>query len=369
MTDKSYRVKRGQRVDLHLPPGSIEDRPMGAGIDRKRFVGAEDEGEQMYFKQKGNITFFDLGVKKVDGEFQYISLGHVPAMGDTTAMRQAVANLWNAAMVRSTFENSWPFPQNSEFLFVDMRLGKIEELEEGEDSTTKFILIGDANRRALLNAIPAVGDPDPPLVDSTLWKRASVTFRDAGDWSLAIETAFCYNTLQSFVAADDEFAGVKITQIADSSGDAVVDFHIQGTDKLQIYLTPRLYIANIGSLGSDEEWWLARFPLLPFSDVSGYSTVTGIRGFDFGGLATGKATTGWWARIIEYLSAIHADDYGSMTQILDFLGSGGLFQPFSGPTPVLLGIIVRNSEAFYVWRTKYFVGVDWEQSKTTSPSS
>lgn len=362
-----FRVKHGGKVSVGIggpPEPDVRKEATGS-----RFVGTENEHEQLYVFRRPGITLFDLGTRRnPDDSYRHVAFADVvvvagvdPAEGWRTS--------YHDALITANFTESLRLPQSSEYLYVDLVFGQ-------PGQTGIRILAGNGDKRFYVKDAPLEAEPDPALITDTGWNNGSARFSGPGHWSVAAETGFFYNAFDT-----SDTAHFKVTPTSDYTAEAV-PFSLSSADKPKIYLTPRLYV-NVRGAGTGENpfvHYLGRLPVVP--DFVAIKAPIFTRVFrntpaedPDGHYIEGRVTDAYFDTINEYLLTLAPEhftgwsatnDDGNAFEMSAAIGNGA--NPTLPPgIPILVAIVDKAGSLFYVWRIGNYLTdtLQWHNSQLT----
>lgn len=314
------KVPAGSKITVGIegPKPSTAQKPADP-----KFAGAEPTDEQLYvFRKKEGITVYDLGTRKnPDDTYHHVDFGTATSAegGIDTVGRDR----YHTALLTSDIRDSLQLPQSSQYVYVDLIFRQGEEVRR--------ILVGAANKR------PYVAEPAGENVAETNWKSGSGKFSGGGQWSVAAETGFFFNPFDT-----GDTTNFKVTASAGPLSDAV-PFAVSASDKFQIYLTPRIYISQIGGAG-DSTQFLGRLPVLPSFDPVKEPIFSSVTAGDES--ISGAIVEAYFAAYNNYFLTLNPEHVSDWSSTVD------QFNAYTGSLigPTLAAIIVKNNQAFYVWR-------------------
>lgn len=333
--------KRAQGQD------DVEEDEAGDEGENGPYTVAGDEDDLI--PQKGQITIYDLGIRLgQDEEYDYVEIAPIHTQFGNAGASLLYTQHYHAALLSGNpFDKSeggkdmaLRFPQATEFVYVDLVLRR-----EGQPDSKH--LIGYKNKRYYVADMPTPAHLVSPNITETKWaNKGLLKFDKSGKWHLAIEASLFYNTIDT-----EDVENYKITAGPDPTG-PVVEFQYKRSQKMRIYLTPRLMLTTntVGlNLGDPFTIRFGRLPVLsgfepeetrPFSDIR-FDPPSLTEGFGDG--LTAIAKPAFWQ-----LTADVAGFNANVNKILVTLGAAALSQQGAGPA--LAAVLIIGSRRYYVWR-------------------
>lgn len=348
-----YRVKPGGKITI----GIEGDKPVTTqkSVDPE-FIGADLTEEQLYvLRKRGNITLYDLGVRNnAHSDFGSVTSDIIGGLIPAIRQNYHSALMFGDFLETMDFSPFLKLPQNSQNLYVDVVFRRA-----GEDDIIN--LIGNAGSRPHMRDYNV--DPDLPPASSTNWRDAALSLSAAGDWQIRVEAGFFYNT---FDTGDTVF--FKMTRTNTTTAvevDPPAAFSIKASDKVRVYLTPRVWVSFSGPVDGVFTVFSGRLPVThDFAPVIAAPIFDNVYGGD--DFITGECSA-YFDAVDQYFSALNSAHVGLPNQTDEFNayeiigGTEGMEPPLY--RPALVGIIVKNEDLFFVWRVKSIGdAVKWHDS-------
>lgn len=278
------------------------------------------------------MTFFDLGVRKIDGEWSY----PLTAFPFNDADPEAHVAAWNDAFLSDLdpFPKCLPLGEHAENLYVDLIFG------EGEGE--KRYIVGKGSQRGYLIDYPVDAPGDEPASRDNPWRASSLSpkFEDAR--AVRLESAWFYN---SFDTAADSL-NYKVTASPDPTADAV-SLTFRASERVAFYLTPKAG-AYFRALGDAV---LVRAPVLMAPDVYAeqFASIYRVSGDAANALIYGRAPAAVWSALTSLVrdAGVSEGMWPADSVSVEALDVGWYIS--STAHPPLVGIVKRGDSLYYVW--------------------